>query len=1217
MNGIKTVQANLQHARGASGILLRRFVKEDLDLALIQEPWVNNHRVLGLNNTKCKLLYDNSHPSPRAAILVSGRINFTPITEFINRDIVAIRMEIPTARGKSIVNIASAYFPGDEEEAPPSWIHTFVTSCRQQNQHVIIGCDANAHHTVWGSNNINKRGESLLEYISANNIDICNTGNKPTYVNSRRQEVLDLTLCSQILSDKLCHWKVSDEESLSDHRHITFSIEGGEILREFFRDPRNTNWELYKQILMNNQPLLDEKIRTAQQLEGASQLLTNKILDSYYQSCPQRERFSNRKVPWWNNKLQVLRRNTRKLFNRAKVTSDWSQYKKALTDYNKEIRKARRRNWRFLCENIEHTPEAARLHKVLTKEHSNGLGNIKKASNEFTKSPSETLEVLMENHFPGSFVTSEDTLGYTGGTPGRTLNRNDALAKSRNIFSRTMVDWAIDSFDPFKSAGEDGIFPALLQHARDIIIPALVEMFISSMTLCYIPAWWKKVKVIFIPKNGKRDRTQAKAYRPISLTSIILKIMEKILDEHIKSSNLKAHELNKFQFAYSKGKSTITALHTLTQKLEKSIEYKEVALCAFLDIEGAFDNASHASIRSAMNKRSIHGSIVDWVTAMLKHRCIISRLGESTITVSTSKGCPQGGVLSPLLWSLIVDELLNNLVAMGFEVIGYADDIVLIVRGKHCETLSNRMQTALNYTLAWCRREGLNVNPSKTTLVSFTRKRHVNLTAPLLDGVQLTFSTHVKYLGILLDSKLNWTNHLEHVVDKATSAFWACRRAIGRKWGLRPSIIHWLYLTVIRPKVSYASLIWWPKTKTKSAQRKLAKLQRLATMTITGGMRSTPTLALDALMHLLPLHQFVQLEARKSAFKLSRFKRIIGGSLSGHLEILKDVTINPLVLQNEDWMEQKLSRDIPYKVTINDRNTWQSGGPTITPGSIVFYTDGSKIGESTGAGVFGPRTKLVIPMGKWPTVFQAEVQAILECADLCLKRKYRHANICIFSDSQAALKAIGAFVCYSKLVWECIALLKELALKNRVSLFWVPGHCGIAGNEHADQLAREGSLGAFYGPEPFCGVSSSVLSMELKNWEKQIVGANWHTATGMSQSKRFITPKQKITDTLLKLSKRELSVYIGLLTGHCPSRHFLMKLNMINSEECRFCGIETETSEHLLCNCISLFKRRERYLRKRIMHPRDIWFNANPKNVVAFITNAIPDWGIMQVQNNC
>ena len=117
------------------------------------------------------------------------------------------------------------------------------------------------------------------------------------------------------------------------------------------------------------------------------------------------------------------------------------------------------------------------------------------------------------------------------------------------------------------------------------------------MVLSYIPSKWREVGVIFIPKAGKRDRTSPKAYRPSSLTSVILKMMEKIINLHIKLSYLNSRPLSKFQFAYQAGKSTETALHTLVSKLEKSFDAKEISLAAFLDIEGAFDNASHESIK--------------------------------------------------------------------------------------------------------------------------------------------------------------------------------------------------------------------------------------------------------------------------------------------------------------------------------------------------------------------------------------------------------------------------------------------------------------------------------------------------------------------------------------------------------------------------------------------------------------------------------------------
>ena len=94
-------------------------------------------------------------------------------------------------------------------------------------------------------------------------------------------------------------------------------------------------------------------------------------------------------------------------------------------------------------------------------------------------------------------------------------------------------------------------------------------------------------------------------------------------------------------------------------------------------------------------------------------------------------------------------------------------------------------------------------------------------------------------------------------------------------------------------------------------------------------------------------------------------------------------------------MSTKFNFEIPYKVVKTSRSEWESGGPSIRTGSIVFYTDGSKMDNRTGAGVFGPGIRMSVPMGGYPTVFQAEIYAILECTRVCLSRKYRYAKICI------------------------------------------------------------------------------------------------------------------------------------------------------------------------------------------------------------------------------
>lgn len=178
--------------------------------------------------------------------------------------------------------------------------------------------------------------------------------------------------------------------------------------------------------------------------------------------------------------------------------------------------------------------------------------------------------------------------------------------------------------------------------------------------------------------------------------------MEKVLNDFINSNYMNKHPLSEFQFAYQTGKSTVTALHTVVSKVEKALLAKEIALCSFLDIQGAFDNASYSSMARAMKKRNIDTSIIKWIHTMLAKREITSELGNSSITVWATKGCPQGGVLSPLMWSLVVDDLLRSLEEKGFEVVGFADDIVVIVRGKFDNIISERMQWALNFTQSWC-----------------------------------------------------------------------------------------------------------------------------------------------------------------------------------------------------------------------------------------------------------------------------------------------------------------------------------------------------------------------------------------------------------------------------------------------------------------------------------------------------------------------------------
>jgi len=120
--------------------------------------------------------------------------------------------------------------------------------------------------------------------------------------------------------------------------------------------------------------------------------------------------------------------------------------------------------------------------------------------------------------------------------------------------------------------------------------------------------------------------------------------------------------------------------------------------------------------------------------------------------------------------------------------------------------------------------------------------------------------------------------------------------------------------------------------------------------------------------------------------------------------------------------------------------------------ALIWFTDGSRASSGTGSGIFGlrPNRSFSFSLGKLATVFQTEIYTILQCACENIRRAYKNKWILIFSDSQAALKALSSPVT-SGLVAECLDALSVLASMNEVTLTWVPRHCGILGNEEADK----------------------------------------------------------------------------------------------------------------------------------------------------------------------
>ncbi|KAM8714859.1 hypothetical protein ACLKA7_001982 [Drosophila subpalustris] len=132
----------------ASDVLCCRFAKEDLDIAFLQEPWILSGKIKGLKTREGNLIYAYEQQRPRAALLLNKKMTFVPLSQFITEDLVAVWAKVPTASGEEEAVLASAYFPGDSSDAPPREVSALVEYCQDKRIRWIIGCDANAHHTV-------------------------------------------------------------------------------------------------------------------------------------------------------------------------------------------------------------------------------------------------------------------------------------------------------------------------------------------------------------------------------------------------------------------------------------------------------------------------------------------------------------------------------------------------------------------------------------------------------------------------------------------------------------------------------------------------------------------------------------------------------------------------------------------------------------------------------------------------------------------------------------------------------------------------------------------------------------------------------------------------------------------------------------------------------------------------------------------------------------
>ena len=362
----------------------------------------------------------------------------------------------------------------------------------------------------------------------------------------------------------------------------------------------------------------------------------------------------------------------------------------------------------------------------------------------------------------------------------------------------------ITSLKSKNSSGHDNINSKFFKLIKQDIISPLVILFNKSLETGVVPDLMKLAEIIPIYKS--KDKTLLNNYRPISLLPIFSKLMEKIVHIRLYNFLMSKHIFYNSQYGFRKHHATAHAIHEFVDNTVNAFDNKLLTLSVFLDLSKAFDTIDHNILLKKLDWYGIRGKALDWFRSYLTDRTQYVKYNNPKSSIKTLPcGVPQGSVLGPLLFIIYTNYLPNCLIVT--KAILFADDTTIFLSSQNKQFLYESVNKDLHSLSEWFQTNKLSLNVSKTNYVLFNNTRVDNA-----DNFNLTIANksierknEVKFLGLYLDSKLDWNAHIKFVRNKMNSALYAMRRS---KNILKQSHMMTLYYSLFYPYIDYGITLW-------------------------------------------------------------------------------------------------------------------------------------------------------------------------------------------------------------------------------------------------------------------------------------------------------------------------------------------------------------------------------------------------------------------------
>ena len=375
---------------------------------------------------------------------------------------------------------------------------------------------------------------------------------------------------------------------------------------------------------------------------------------------------------------------------------------------------------------------------------------------------------------------------------------------------------------PNKSSGPASIPLELLQVAADLIVVPLCHIINVSFSSGIFPDSLKVAKVLPLHKGGSSQ--DLNNFRPISLLSIFDKIIEKLMHKRLYAFFEYHNILYKNQFGFRKNNSTIFALMEITEKIKESIDKGKFGCGIFIDLKKAFDTVNHNILLTKLEHYGVRGVIYNWFKSYLSGRTqYVFYNGESSSLKEISCGVPQGSVLGPLLFLIYINDLPNISEKLQFFL--FADDTNIYYESHDLQYMEKELNKELEQLILWLNVNRLALNVNKTHFVIFhSVKKIVNYRVTLkIRKKAIMEKDHVMYLGVTLDTHLNWNHHILNVSKKIS-------RSVGIMYKLKhymnSKMLKNIYYSLIFSHIVYAIQIWGSACST--VMEKILVLQKKA-----------------------------------------------------------------------------------------------------------------------------------------------------------------------------------------------------------------------------------------------------------------------------------------------------------------------------------------------------------------------------------------------------